>query len=1140
MYYYYVLLYPYFLSTNAIISDLMMWMYVCYCWFSLVVLAVLLPTTQSVGNVTFSYADKDQYFMISSQCLSLRVYMWGGAGYTGASCLGGGGAYVEGDLPLQQPGTSNITVKAGSSGFVCFSTGKCYGGNTASILSGGGRSAIMISNVEVVVAGGGGAGASCTNCQPPCIPGGSATSARNGTIEPTSYQGGPNGIMSTSPTQFPFDCYYSNGTKRGTFQSSSGGGGTSATVGLGGNPNGGPGKGHKGGTGVSSAYYNYVGEGGGGYFGGGGGSNNYDKTCNLGAGGGGSSYLYNLINYQNSESAGYNGIAAGMQSKYWGKGHGYAASSGDSLNGFVALECSKCVAGSAVSDVTADCVPCPPGTYITEGSTTCIPCPTGTYQSSYSSGSCKACPYGSITNAEGSTGKVDCVDPSLNFVIGCLCIILCFVGVLLYLYFGRLQRVAFQRKNRLANKCMLLFIRVINKLEAFQELMTKLMNLKYIKQLEWFDNLRNALFIILCVLLFIVTIVLVLLSAMARVIFRSTVLWRGYSFLLRLPGFLYEHLHKFLVAMDINLPYINFSLIFYPVLEVIGVIGDLKVDLGGVNITCTGSQQPVYLLINFVIAAILVIIIQSDIQLLWLHGIPDVNKTFMQMLMRKLSNCKTYLDILRLLGYTFYAMLLAIIPTPKAILQYSFGLLTFSRYFADHGVSKSNSVCDKALSVPLDSMLAYFSTALLCFAIVPTIYIIAGTIITSFTPAQIIFDDGKPSLTPYKPIQDKSEHDGKHTIVVPTDNSGGIELKTFGTTSSLDKSVEVASSTNVTTEENESASLNIMHYASQCWQTLFTPFAFDWFFLNAVTKIAIWIVRVVHSYFEDVETIVSDTSRADDAVNEIMDECKNSLNQSLPKIPWFHYFQSYSKDKAFRMEMMEEKQLWKKEIHRFPSYVHFIHAVRDELYENATSYHPIIRRVYADVFCWFPLVHWCWSTVGLGYWIRIVRNYIQFLLISFGIWNESTTRDFQLIEKYSTYLYLFEKDLINELNEINCNDVEQATCKEIESPVDKETEEYLKCERESIYVLTKAYQGAEQIQKKIESKFEETESTSAEPIDSKSLRIEEYREDFPRFLYSVVAPRLVLFQIIPALTGLSLLAVDMCACPLFVEDKVVR
>ena len=237
----------------------------------------------AIKKLTFTHTGANQTFIVPPFVQNIFIKAWGAGGAQGqGNSFGGPGGYATGNLAVVTGQTLTIIVGRGGqpkSIATTYGGGGGGGGDTSGNglhgSSGGGRSAVRLSNgTEVLTAGGGGGSAGATG-NPVWSNGGAGGGlvGINGWINNPGNQIAP-GVGGTQISGGAGGTYYiqPNGNGFDGYQYQGGQGGTCITI------NAGAGGG-----------------GGGGYFGGGGGSGQYTNVANPhsedSSGGGGSSYI---------------------------------------------------------------------------------------------------------------------------------------------------------------------------------------------------------------------------------------------------------------------------------------------------------------------------------------------------------------------------------------------------------------------------------------------------------------------------------------------------------------------------------------------------------------------------------------------------------------------------------------------------------------------------------------------------------------------------------------------------------------------------------------------------------------------------------------------------------------------------------
>eukprot|EP01034_Spumella_vulgaris_P024189 gene24189-30506_t len=108
--------------------------------------------------------------------------------------------------------------------------------------------------------------------------------------------------------------------------------------------------------------------------------------------------------------------------------------------------CVNCPGGQISGPDSGFCTNCPVGSYVVSGSDTCVLCPAGTYAAVPGMAVCTSCSASQLTQI-GATSVNQCVNPLTNFIFGFFCLFFCGIAFSHYIGGGRLQRIAFIRKE---------------------------------------------------------------------------------------------------------------------------------------------------------------------------------------------------------------------------------------------------------------------------------------------------------------------------------------------------------------------------------------------------------------------------------------------------------------------------------------------------------------------------------------------------------------------------------------------------------------------------------------------------------------------------------------------------------------------
>jgi hypothetical protein len=168
-----------------------------------------------------------------------------------------------------------------------------------------------------------------------------------------------------------------------------------------------------------------------------------------------------------------------------------------------------------------------------------------------------------------------------------------------------------------------------------------------------------------------------------------------------------------------------------PFLYLFDMLASVNLNLSSVNVTCSGSQAPIELLINCFILGLLVIIIRSDYQLLFNILLNNLNQRFI------LNNVEQRLDSgnFRFSRYFFICLVVSAINAINPFqvgLRYCMGFVRIDTFGKNRGIAHEVSEsCNKVNGAPhFDSFLGYTSTIFAWWLILPAVYCLAEVVVT--------------------------------------------------------------------------------------------------------------------------------------------------------------------------------------------------------------------------------------------------------------------------------------------------------------------------------------------------------------------------------------------------------------------------
>lgn len=382
------------------------------------------------------------------------------------------------------------------------------------------------------------------------------------------------------------------------------------------------------------------------------------------------------------------------------------------------LTCALCpVTTYSPSAGYPTCLSCPPGTYTLPdaGATYCPICPIATYSISSDDGSivCKACPAGRTTAITGASSENECLDPTLNFVVGSILLVLCWVFLILLCVkdanvIGKERRTALSQK--LADHLNLYYDSAVE-LQAWKKLNRKPSH----SWRHWITAVKTIFKFLLVFFLAICAIIIKFVVVVNNIFFSALILARGYH---RFGFFLHIAYVKTIKALidkiDVVLrPLVPFvKMIFVPVIACIEGLNLFDFDYRN-SLTCQGAQAPVEMAIDIVIFFSVMIIAEADFALLLSH---TMIHTFQKYAMSALRRFRIVSGL-----FTFIIYGLLYYNPWKIALQYFMSLVRMLVFVQDNGIHSSTAACNRIEGAENIDYAFAFLTSLFAYALCPLV-----------------------------------------------------------------------------------------------------------------------------------------------------------------------------------------------------------------------------------------------------------------------------------------------------------------------------------------------------------------------------------------------------------------------------------
>ena len=364
-----------------------------------------------------------------------------------------------------------------------------------------------------------------------------------------------------------------------------------------------------------------------------------------------------------------------------------------------------------MSDV---CTPCPAGQFASGYvSTSCSDCGIGKYAVGLANTICQNCPSRFTTLSTRSLDSTYCMNPYLNQTSSLVFLFLASFMIILYLVVGRVRRVAVLRTGGFK------FLR-----DTGSEVYSKVKRLHIqlsIKRriMTSYGLLRIFVFIVGSCFIVIGTVIFGYASILLRMVFNSFLLSNSaYMDITKLSDLLVSFTEKYFQV--IKLPIL--SKIVKELVDLMSWAFSIKIDLGGMDITCLGANSTLELFVDVVIVMFISFVVLSNVLY--------IRNFFMAKINTEIIRCTGNFDLQigrvrqnALLMFTCIVTLVLNVFNIQRLLQFLLNILQISVFFRDNGAHAYTSACNYFVGMEnLDSTLALITTAIAYFAVSPILY----------------------------------------------------------------------------------------------------------------------------------------------------------------------------------------------------------------------------------------------------------------------------------------------------------------------------------------------------------------------------------------------------------------------------------
>ena len=425
--------------------------------------------------------------------------------------------------------------------------------------------------------------------------------------------------------------------------------------------------------------------------------------------------------------------------------------------------CTDCAIGTvATTDGLTSCTSCEPGTFAIEGSSVCSNCQPGTYQDLSTQGDCKLCdagkfaageaevgcalcikteyqdavgqpecircPGGRVANQDGADNLDLCISPATNFYSGIAFSIILLPLSVIYILSGRYRRLAFVREERVTKRLIRNSKRIISYISDYivraEAERFRTFNYRILK--AWS-------FLIIGFFVLIFSTIMIFVGTMSSIFFKAMIMWRGLKLSFPFANVIDDAIQQLSKILQVPI----FKVLFTPFTYMFKFFATLKIDLAAVNVTCEGSSAPLELFFNIMIVGIVIIVVDSNIQLFQSITFTSVTEKFLEAVSQPayrkwyIRECGQRLNgtYWGSISYVFtvfsviMARALGSIEVFQNSLQYFMSVIVIAKFTEDDGLHPSSDACNEVTGFKdYDHWIALVASAEAWILFVPLVY----------------------------------------------------------------------------------------------------------------------------------------------------------------------------------------------------------------------------------------------------------------------------------------------------------------------------------------------------------------------------------------------------------------------------------
>jgi hypothetical protein len=239
---------------------------------------------------------------------------------------------------------------------------------------------------------------------------------------------------------------------------------------------------------------------------------------------------------------------------------------------------------------------------------------------------------------------------------------------------------------------------------------------------------RVLMFVVVSSIAFIVVTFLHYLVLFYKAFYNAMFLLRGLTSMVEMPSFMTTAKNVLMdLGRQLSISPQLIEIIFYPAFVMIRFFGSFSMNLDKISVKCEGSKAPAELFINFGVLGIVVSIVMSGYQYLWLIVFPNLNQSFLKK--NILIKTKERFAWINLLSCFIGEIVMSVNPF-EAIVRFLMTTVTLGRFFENNGGHRITPACDTIEGMEnLDSALGISSTIVAWWLIMPLTYILSEILV---------------------------------------------------------------------------------------------------------------------------------------------------------------------------------------------------------------------------------------------------------------------------------------------------------------------------------------------------------------------------------------------------------------------------